>query len=53
VQFLERPDEIIGSIGSLSDFDEGCKTWSSYQNSVPGFTQSDSGLKKRRAIRRS
>lgn len=44
VQFLERPTEIVKTIGSLSDFNAGCKTWTSYQNSVAGFTEGDSGL---------
>jgi len=53
VQFLERPDEIVGSLGDLSGFDAGCKSWATYQNGAVGFAQSDSGLKKRRSIRRA
>lgn len=50
VQFLERPSEIVSSLGDLSGFTDGVKSWTAYQNSVPGFTQGDSGL-KRRAVR--
>jgi len=53
VQFLERPSEIVDSLGDLSGFTDGCKTWGAYQNSVAGFSQGDSGLKKRRTVRRS
>jgi FtsP/CotA-like multicopper oxidase with cupredoxin domain len=52
VQFLENPSEIIDSLGDLSGFTDGCKTWATYQNSVTGFSQGDSGLKKRRTVRR-
>jgi hypothetical protein len=51
VQFLERPSEIIDSLGDLSGFTDGCSSWATYQNSVTGFSQGDSGLKRRRSIR--
>jgi FtsP/CotA-like multicopper oxidase with cupredoxin domain len=44
VQFLERPAEIIGTIGNLTDFNNGCTAWSSYTTSVTSFSQGDSGL---------
>jgi FtsP/CotA-like multicopper oxidase with cupredoxin domain len=50
VQFLENPSQIVGSVGSLTGFSDGCKTWATYQNSIAGFSQGDSGL-KRRSIR--
>jgi FtsP/CotA-like multicopper oxidase with cupredoxin domain len=50
VQFLERPSEIVGSLGDLSGYTGGCKTWGTYQDSIAGFSQGDSGL-KRRSIR--
>jgi FtsP/CotA-like multicopper oxidase with cupredoxin domain len=52
VQFLERPSEIVDSLGDLTGFTDGCSTWSTYQNSVTGFSQGDSGLKRRRTVRR-
>jgi FtsP/CotA-like multicopper oxidase with cupredoxin domain len=50
VQFLERPSEIVGSLGDLSGYTSGCKSWATYQDSITGFSQGDSGL-KRRSIR--
>jgi hypothetical protein len=47
VQFLENPSQIVSSLGSLSDFNGGCSTWATYQNSITGFSQGDSGLKRR------
>jgi len=47
VQFLERPSEIISSIGDLSGYTGGCKSWAAYQDSITGFSQGDSGLKRR------
>jgi len=47
VQFLERPSEIISSIGDLSGYTGGCKSWTAYQDSITGFSQGDSGLKRR------
>lgn len=51
VQFLERPSEIVSSLGDLSGLTGGCKSWIAYQDSVVGFVQPDSGL-KRRSVRR-
>ncbi|TID17143.1 laccase-like multicopper oxidase [Venturia nashicola] len=51
VQFLERPSEIVGTIGALDDYNGGCKSWAAYQDSITGFSQGDSGL-KRRNVRR-
>ncbi|KIW01054.1 uncharacterized protein PV09_07568 [Verruconis gallopava] len=51
VQFLENPSQILKTVGDMSGFEEGCKTWNAYQSSIVGFQQGDSGL-KRRAIRR-
>jgi len=47
VQFLERPSEIVGTLGDLSGYTDGCKTWATYQNSITDFQQGDSGLKRR------
>jgi Multicopper oxidase len=47
LQFLERPGDILNSIGDLSGFKEGCSSWDSYENSIPDFTEGDSGLKAR------
>ncbi|KAF2397368.1 lcc1, laccase [Trichodelitschia bisporula] len=44
VQFIERPTEVIGALGDLSGFNDGCKTWTAFENSIPGFSQGDSGL---------
>lgn len=44
-QFLERKDEIEGTIGSTADFTEGCKTWNTYWNSPARiYNMTDSGL---------
>jgi len=51
VQFLENADQILPTIGDVSGLDEGCASWKSWQSTQPGFTQFDSGL-KRRSIRR-
>ena len=54
VQFLERPSEIIGSLGDLSGYTEGCSSWSSYEGPAASakIVQPDSGLRKRsRAVR--
>lgn len=47
VQFIERGSEVLNTIGDLSAFNQGCKTWTSYQNSIPNFDQGDSGLRRR------
>ncbi|KAF2492158.1 hypothetical protein BU16DRAFT_105279 [Lophium mytilinum] len=47
LQFLERESEILGSIGSLDDFKNGCKSWDTYENSITAFDMGDSGLKRR------
>jgi len=44
VQFLERPDEILSANGDLTAFDQGCRTWNTFQNETPDFQQFDSGL---------
>jgi FtsP/CotA-like multicopper oxidase with cupredoxin domain len=51
VQFIERPSEILGSLGDLSGFTDGCKSWTTYSNQVSAV-QPDSGL-RRRSIRRA
>lgn len=50
LQFLERPGDILSSIGDLSGFKQGCSTWDSYENSISGFDMGDSGLKVRQPI---
>jgi hypothetical protein len=47
LQFLERQSEILPTIGNIDGFKDGCKTWTTYQNSVIDFHQGDSGLRKR------
>jgi hypothetical protein len=47
VQFLERSSDILSSIGDLSGFKQGCSSWDSYENGIPGFSEGDSGLKAR------
>lgn len=46
LQFLERADDIVDSIGDLSVFKEGCATWGPYQDEhfPNGFTYGDSLL---------
>jgi hypothetical protein len=51
VQFLENPDKIIPSIGSLDTFEDGCTSWRTWEATATGFEQDDSGLKRRRQIR--
>jgi hypothetical protein len=54
IQFLERPSEIIGSLGDLSIYTEGCASWRGLQAGAQSIPQPDSGLKKRaRKVRRS
>ena len=44
-QFLERKDEILGAIGDMSSFSNGCESWRSYWNSPARvYEQEDSGL---------
>ncbi|KAI7360755.1 hypothetical protein KC336_g21934 [Hortaea werneckii] len=44
-QFLERKDEILGAIGDMSSFSNGCDSWRSYWNSPARvYEQEDSGL---------
>ncbi|KAF2466250.1 uncharacterized protein BDR25DRAFT_293639 [Lindgomyces ingoldianus] len=46
LQFLERKSEILNTIGDLSGFKDGCKTWTAFQEGFPGgFHIGDSGLK--------
>ena len=53
VQFLERVDEIKGSIGSLSGMQEGCASWKKFDADYVGnqngsiLIEGDSGLKRR------
>lgn len=47
MQFLERRDEIKGSIGDTSGLTEGCKTWNEYWNGPHLYNMTDSGLKIR------
>jgi len=51
VQFVERPAEIIGTLGDLSGFYDGCSTWNNHQVGPMRIPQPDSGLKRRRSIR--
>ncbi|KAF2194460.1 multicopper oxidase [Zopfia rhizophila CBS 207.26] len=45
-QFLERQREILGSIGDLGGFKDGCKSWKAYERNVEGgFIIGDSGLR--------
>jgi FtsP/CotA-like multicopper oxidase with cupredoxin domain len=44
VQFLERPSEIISTIGDLTDFNNGCAAWTNWTSTIAGFSQGDSGL---------
>lgn len=55
IQFIERPNEIIGSLGDLSVYTDGCKAWNDYQGVSANFIpQPDSGLKKRmRRVRKA
>lgn len=54
VQFLERPSEIIGTLGDISGFTGGCSTWNGFEATPQSIIQPDSGLKKReRKVRRS
>ncbi|KAI7351268.1 laccase-like multicopper oxidase [Hortaea werneckii] len=44
-QFLERKDEILGAIGDMSSFSNGCDSWRSYWHSPARvYEQEDSGL---------
>jgi FtsP/CotA-like multicopper oxidase with cupredoxin domain len=51
VQFLERPTEIIGSLGDLTGFTNGCATWNGLEVTSNRIEQPDSGLKRRRMVR--
>lgn len=42
VQFLERPNDILKTIGDLSGLDDGCRAWSAY--GAPAQAFGDSGL---------
>ena len=44
VQFVERPAEIVGSLGDLSRISNECNAWNAYTSVLPGFKQWDSGL---------
>jgi FtsP/CotA-like multicopper oxidase with cupredoxin domain len=44
IQFLERPTEIVKSLGDLSSLTDGCKAWDTYQKSGKAVAQPDSGL---------
>ena len=50
LQFVERQAEILGAIGDLQGFKDGCKTWSVFQKQFypNGFEPGDSGLRKRK-----
>lgn len=52
LQLLENADQIVKTVGDMSNVQTGCKNWNGYQASAaqPFFT-ADSGLKKR-SIRR-
>jgi hypothetical protein len=52
VQFLERPSEIVGTLGDLSGLNDGCSAWGSFASKAQ-IQQMDSGLKRRaRTVRR-
>lgn len=50
MNFMERPDEIIGAIGDLSgDWNTTCNNWRSYDGNDDGGTayqKDDSGLRR-------
>jgi FtsP/CotA-like multicopper oxidase with cupredoxin domain len=47
LQFLERSSEIIGAIGSLADFQQGCNEWSQYwDDPARQYDKGDSGLRR-------
>lgn len=48
VQFVERPSEIIGTLGDLSGFTNGCQEWNTLERTASAIVQPDSGLKMRR-----
>jgi FtsP/CotA-like multicopper oxidase with cupredoxin domain len=48
VQFLERPSEILGSLGDVSGLTQGCAAWGALQAGANAVVQPDSGLKRRR-----
>jgi hypothetical protein len=48
VQFLERPSEILGSLGDISLLEQGCAAWGALQAGANTMQQPDSGLKRRR-----
>jgi FtsP/CotA-like multicopper oxidase with cupredoxin domain len=53
VQFLERPAEIMGTLGDISILTDGCSAWNG-QSTQSYEIQPDSGLKMRaRKVRRS
>jgi hypothetical protein len=47
VQFLENPSQIVSTVGDLSGFTDGCKSWNTWETAQVGFSQGDSGLKRR------
>jgi FtsP/CotA-like multicopper oxidase with cupredoxin domain len=54
LQFVERPTEIIGTLGDLSIFTDGCSAWNTFEAGPNSIGQPDSGLKRRaRMVRRS
>ncbi|KAF2674123.1 hypothetical protein BT63DRAFT_419433 [Microthyrium microscopicum] len=48
VQFVERPSEIVGSLGDTSIFTDGCNAWNAPANVKVIEPQPDSGLKMRK-----
>jgi hypothetical protein len=43
MQFVERIDEIPGKVGVTPAWEENCKAWTTYQNTIKPL-QDDSGL---------
>lgn len=53
LQFVERPSEILGTLGDMSIFTDGCRDWNAFEAGPRSIGQPDSGLKRRmRAVRR-
>ena len=44
LQFLERKEEILGSIGDMSSFNSGCDSWRKYWEGPHPYEKDDSGL---------
>ncbi|KAL9075600.1 MAG: hypothetical protein Q9157_003956 [Trypethelium eluteriae] len=44
LQFLERKEDILGTIGDLSSFNSGCDSWKKWWNGPHPYDKDDSGL---------